>query len=315
MRGLAELAAKAGSRDDENAVLGLDLSQAEQFYQQMVLIRYAEERLLDLFSTGALNGTTHTSIGQEANAVGVINALDRSLDTVWSHHRCHGHFIAYSGQVASLFAEVMGRTLGVCRGRGGSQHLCYRNFYSNGIQGGIAPLAVGSALGDRAKGAVTVVFIGDGTTGEGALYESLNMAAVWNVPVLFVLEDNGIAQTTPKELTLAGALDRRAEPFGIRSFAYDGADVMDIHALASDAVRYVRHESRPAWLYIRTERIGPHSKGDDTRSPERIAAARARDPLPILRSRVANAADIESRCMAIVDSAVSLAQQAPIARG
>lgn len=118
-----------------NTLLGFELPLEVRLYQQMMLIRLVEERLLDLFSQGLLFGTTHTSIGQEANAVGVVNALDRDRDIIWSNHRCHGHFIAYSGEVEGLFAEIMGRVTGICGGRGGSQHLCFRNFHSNGIQG------------------------------------------------------------------------------------------------------------------------------------------------------------------------------------
>jgi TPP-dependent pyruvate/acetoin dehydrogenase alpha subunit len=262
-----------------------------------------------------LFGTTHTSIGQEANAVGVINALDRDRDIVWSNHRCHGHFLAYSGEVEGLIAEIMGRVTGICGGRGGSQHLCYRNFHSNGIQGGIAPVAVGSALARKDEGAVAVVFLGDGTMGEGAVYESLNLASVFRAPVLFVVEDNDIAQTTPKSLTVSGSIVARAEPFGIRTFAYDGNDPLAICELAKEAVGYVRAESRPAWLYLRTERIGPHSKGDDTRPALRLEQARARDPLPPMRQRIADFEEIDAFCRSVVDGAVESAAAAAMARG
>src|ERR1019366_5410915 len=158
--------------------------------------------------------------------------------------------------------EIMGRVSGVSGGRGGSQHLCFRNFHSNGIQGGIAPVAVGSAMARKAQHAIVAVFLGDGTMGEGLTYESLNLAAVLAAPVLFVVEDNEIAQTTPKELVVSGSIAARSAPFGIRAFTYDGADVLEVHALAEEAVAYVRREGRPAWFYIRTERMGPHSKGD-----------------------------------------------------
>lgn len=296
-------------------LLGTRLPEQERFYQQMVLIRLLEERLLELFSQGLLTGTTHTSIGQEANAVGVINSLDRSRDGIWSNHRCHGHFIAYCAEIAGLVAEIMGKRTGVCAGRGGSQHLCFRRFRSNGIQGGIAPVAVGSALAMRRTNAVSVVFLGDGTMGEGAVYESLNIAAVLGAPVLFVVEDNDIAQTTPKALTVAGSIMRRAEPFGIRTFAYDGCDPVEIHKVASEAVDHVRTESQPGWLYLRTERIGPHSKGDDTRSAERIAAAKARDPIDHMRPKIARAAEIEDFCRAVVEEAIQAAMAAPGAQG
>lgn len=294
--------------------LGLDLALETRFFHQMTLIRSVEERLLELFSEGALAGTTHTSIGQEANAVGILNAIDRERDVVWSSHRCHGHFIAYCGEVEGLIAEIMGRADGVCGGRGGSQHLCFRHFRSNGIQGGIAPIAVGSALARKAKGAVAVVFLGDGTMGEGMVYESLNLAAVLNAPILFVVEDNGIAQTTPSALTVAGSIAERAAPFGIQSLSYDGADPVAIHALAAEAVAYVRGEGRPAWFHIRTQRIGPHSKGDDTREEWWLAQARARDPIALMKPSIPGAAAIELECRAIVAQAVAAATRSAPAR-
>jgi TPP-dependent pyruvate/acetoin dehydrogenase alpha subunit len=301
--------AESGTTDP----LGRALPFAQRAYHQMYLIRLVEERLLDMFSQGLLNGTTHTSIGQEANAVAVMEAIDRETDTVWSNHRCHGHFIAYCGEIAGLVAEIMGRTTGVSGGRGGSQHLCFRNFYSNGIQGGFAPVAVGCAVARKDAGEITVAFLGDGTMGEGMVYESLNLAAVFEAPVLFVVEDNGIAQTTPRQMTVAGSIADRAKAFGIRSFAYDGADPVALHAIASEAVQHVRRNRQPAWLHICTERMGPHSKGDDTRPEWRMAEARARDPLPLLRPHVTNADAIELQCHAIVELAFAEAMAAPIA--
>jgi acetoin:2,6-dichlorophenolindophenol oxidoreductase subunit alpha len=294
--------------------LGLQLPIESRFFQQMTLIRYVEERLLQLFSDGQIFGTTHTSIGQEANAVGVLNAIDRERDIVWSNHRCHGHFIAYAGEIEGLFAEIMGRVTGVCGGRGGSQHLCFRNFHSNGIQGGIAPVAVGSALARKREGAIAVAFLGDGTMGEGIVYESLNLASLYNAPIVFVVEDNEIAQTTPKELAISGSIFARANPFGIRSFSYDGNDAVEIHRLSLEVTNYVRQELRPAWLYLKTERMGPHSKGDDTRSEARLKVARSRDPLPPLRQRIEKASEIEDFCRSIVEKAVGRAKSAELAR-
>lgn len=297
------------------SLLGLDLPLNKRFYQQMMLIRLFEERLLELFSQGRIYGTTHTSMGQEANAVGILNAIDRDKDVVWSNHRCHGHFIVYSGEIVGLFAEIMGRVTGVCGGRGGSQHLCLRKFRSNGIQGGIAPAAVGSALANKDKGAISTVFLGDGTMGEGMVYEALNLAAVLNAPTLFVVEDNEIAQTTPKNLTVSGSIADRAQPFGIRSFAYDGANPLEIYAIAAEAINYVREKSRPAWLYLRTERLGPHSKGDDTRPAERIAQARARDPVKLFAELVDDPEAILNFCRSAIESALETASEGAVARG
>ncbi|RME81500.1 MAG: thiamine pyrophosphate-dependent dehydrogenase E1 component subunit alpha [Caldilineae bacterium] len=252
----------------------------------MLTIRRVEEELLRLFSQGHIRGTVHTYLGQEACAVGVVNALDRGKDVIFSNHRAHGHFLAYCDDVEGLMAEVMGRAGGVCGGVGGTQHLHKRNLYTNGIQGGIVPLAVGSAAAEKFKGsgAITVVFLGDGTLGQGVVYESLNIASLWSLPVLFVVENNHYAQTTPYQMAHAGDLSRRARPFDIRSAALQADDVFRVHTAAAEAVEYVRGEGKPFFLYLETYRLGPHSKGDDLRDPEEIAAYRARDPLIKLRN-------------------------------
>lgn len=293
----------------------LDHSHANRFYFQMRLIRTVEETLLDLFTRNELFGTTHTCIGQEANAVGVINALDRERDMIWSNHRCHGHFLAYCGHVNGLLAEILGKVTGVCGGRGGSQHLHWRNFASSGVQGGFVPAAVGSAYAERDNGAVSVVFMGDGTLGEGVVYECLNLASLWSAPVLFVVEDNGIAQTTPKRLAVAGSINKRAEAFGVRAVSCDTTDADEIHAIASELIDYVRSKSRPAWFHINTVRLGPHSKGDDTRSIEEIKAARVRDPIKLYRTRVPDAEHLDELSSDLVAAALALARSAGVACG
>jgi len=152
-------------------------------YLEMLRIRRFEQKVLEMFSRGVFFGTTHTYLGQEANAVGVLSHIGQD-DIVFSNHRGHGHFLAYGGDMRSLFAELMGKSTGVCAGRGGSQHLHWKNFYSNGIQGGIAPVAAGIAMSEKLKksAAVTIAFLGDGTLGEGVLYEALNMASLWQLP-------------------------------------------------------------------------------------------------------------------------------------
>lgn len=256
-------------------------------YLMMTLIRQFESRLLDLFSQGHLAGTTHTCIGQEANAIAVMGNIDRDKDTIWSNHRCHGHFLAYCGDAYRLFAEILGRETGVCAGRGGSQHLAWRNFYSSGIQGGLVPLAVGTAFADRDAGAISVVFLGDGTMGEGYVYEGLNLASLWNCPLLFVVEDNSIAQTTPKSVGVAGDIALRAAPFGIESRSIASTDLDAVDLCAREAIAYVRKHQRPFWLHIETTRLRAHSKGDDTRSDAELALLRERDCLDLLRGRVA----------------------------
>jgi TPP-dependent pyruvate/acetoin dehydrogenase alpha subunit len=249
---------------------------------------------MDLFAKGLLVGTTHTCLGQEATAVGVLSALNCTRDIVFSNHRGHGHFLAYCGEVERLYLELMGKPEGMCGGRGGSQHLHYRNFYSNGIQGGIVPVATGMALAEKKKdtGTVAVVFLGDGTLGEGVVYESFNMASLWRVPILFVIENNGYAQSTPCHLQVAGSIRGRAEAFGIAVVEEATTDVRTVLSLASELVDAVRADCRPYCLLLHTYRLGPHSKGDDHREPAEIAAAWQRDPLTVIRPSL-NLASLE----------------------
>ncbi len=199
-----------------------------ELYRQMLRIRRFEEKVLASFSSGIFYGTTHTYIGQEADAVGVLACLKED-DVVVSNHRCHGHyFLAYGGSMHALAAELMGRATGVTGGRGGSQHVQWKDFYANGILGGTIPLAVGIALAEKSLKTEKIVFtfMGDGTLGEGVVYESLNMASLWTLPVLFVLENNRYAQTTPVQFHLAGGIADRFGSFAIPTAEADTVDVM-----------------------------------------------------------------------------------------
>jgi len=257
-------------------------------YRDLYRIRRFEETVLDNFPKGMFFGTTHTYIGQEANAVGVLSHIQEK-DVVFSNHRCHGHYLAYGGDMRSLFAELMGRASGVCGGRGGSQHLQWRNFYSNGVQGGIVPIATGIALAEKYKksGTITVTFLGDGTLGEGVVYESLNMASLWAVPILYVLENNRIAQTTPVDLTVAGKIVDRFLAFGIPAQQLETADVLEIQSVAGKLIDDVRKGQSPQALVINTYRFGPHSKGDDTRDSNEVSHIRdAYDPIKVQSARL-----------------------------
>jgi 2-oxoisovalerate dehydrogenase E1 component len=244
------------------------------------LIRSTEEQLLDLFSKGLLSGTTHTCIGQELCQMAVVRALDRPDDVVLSNHRNHGHFLTYSGDFLGLLTEIMGRECGVCRGIGGSQHLAYRHFHSNGVQAGMTAIGAGLALARRTRRSDGIVccFIGDGTLGEGLLYESLNLASIWRVPMLFVVEHNGIAQTTNTADTIGGSIVARGAAFGLTTWTLDDADP-EVCQKAASVVDAVRSSGTPGFLVIRTERLGPHSKGDDLRDPAELARIAGRDPL------------------------------------
>jgi TPP-dependent pyruvate/acetoin dehydrogenase alpha subunit len=273
----------------------------QTYYRMLYKIRRFEETVMENFARGVFFGTTHTYLGQEADAVGVLANIHEN-DIVFSNHRCHGHFLAYGGDPRTLFAELMGRATGVCGGRGGSQQLQWRNFYSNGILGGIVPIATGMALAEkfRQTGALAVAFIGDGTLGQGVVYEAFNMASLWKAPILYVLENNRIAQTTPIDLALAGDICGRFNAFGIPSYQLDTADVLEISAASAELLTQVRQDQHPMALIIETHRFGPHSKGDDTRSVEMIRAMRQEyDPLQIHGSR------LEAPVRAAIEAGVS----------
>jgi TPP-dependent pyruvate/acetoin dehydrogenase alpha subunit len=257
-------------------------------YRQMLRIRRFEETVLEQFPRGDFYGTTHTYIGQEADAVGVLHWLKEG-DVVVSNHRCHGHFLEYGGSMHGLAAELMGRSSGICGGRGGSQHLQWRDFYANGILAGTLPLAAGMAMAEqRARtGRIVFAFMGDGTLGEGVVYESLNMASLWKLPVLFVLENNLYAQSTPISLNLAGTITGRFQAFDIPVREAATTDVLEILELAGQAVGDVRHGTGPAALVLQTYRFAPHSKGDDTRDPDEIERYREADPLRVHGARLA----------------------------
>jgi TPP-dependent pyruvate/acetoin dehydrogenase alpha subunit len=283
-----------------------------ELYERIYTIRRFEETLLENFQKGVFFGTTHTSLGQEADAVGVLSHMQAG-DVVFSNHRGHGHFLAAGGDPRLLFAELMGRASGVCGGRGGSQHLCWGNFYSNGVQGGISPVATGMALAEKHKrsAAVVIAFLGDGTLGEGVVYEALNMAALWKAPILYVVENNRIAQTTPVDLALAGSIAARFSAFGIPLAELDSSDVRVINSLAGEQLEGVRSQGGPRTLILHTCRFGPHSKGDDTRPPEAVERLRQeRDPLTIQATRL-DAEGIQ-KIQAAVDMRLIQAYQAAL---
>ena len=285
----------------------------------MTRIRRFEETVLRLFQENKVFGTTHTCIGQEASVVAAVGALDRERDVVFSNHRCHGHFLMYGGEMWRLLAELMGRRDGVCGGRGGSQHLCSGNFYTNGIQGGIVPLAIGAALAEKRRrtGAIVCVFLGDGTLGEGVVYEAMNIAAKWQLPVLFVVEFNGIAQTTPAELTLAGRPEDRAAAFGTEADCRDDRDPVALAAHLSGVAARIRGGGGPFMQVLRTRRLAAHSKSDDTRPEEQIQALWQEDTLAAIRQQLpaATAAEIEAEVESEIAAAAAAAEASPAIDG
>lgn len=281
------------------------------------LIRQTERLLLRLFEQGRLSGTTHTCIGQELCQMSVVRALSGPHDALVSNHRNHGHFLTYSGDFLGLVAEVMGREAGVCGGRGGSQHIVWRRFHSNGVQGGMTAIAAGHALATKRAGqrAVVAAMIGDGSLGQGLVYETLNLAAIWEVPLLMVVENNGIAQTTPTAQTTSGCVASRAAAFGLRYWGLDDSTA-DFIEQAAAVVEEVRQSGKAGMLEIRAMRLGPHSKGDDLRPQIVMEHIRQRDPLAALGAALSSdrRAGIEAQNDAYLEAVLSAAEASPEAQ-
>ncbi len=244
-----------------------------------VFIREIETFFLELFSRGQLNGTVHTCVGQELIPV----VLEESLtdkDKVFSNHRGHGHFIANGGNFKELILELMGSNDGVSAGIGGSQHIQTSSFLSNGIQGGTAPIAVGYSYIEKLKETsnISVCYIGDGTLGEGQFYESLTLARIFNSQILFVLENNGYAQSTSSKNTLFGDLEKRFKGFGIKYFKGDVWNLESLKDISQEAVNSARN-GRPSILEVECYRLNSHSKGDDNRDPSEVERYKKMDAL------------------------------------
>jgi 2-oxoisovalerate dehydrogenase E1 component len=286
----------------------------ESIYAFGHLVRSTELLILDLFGRGLLSGTTHTCLGQELCQMSVVRALSHPEDVVLSNHRNHGHFLTYSGDFLGLVAEIMGREAGVGRGYGGSQHIAYRHFHSNGVQAGMTAIGAGVALSMRERGSkgIVAIMVGDGTLGEGLLYESLNLASIWRAPALFVVEDNGIAQTTATASTVGGDIAARGRAFGLATWELDDAAPGFLSA-AEKVVGEVRASREPGMLVVRTRRMGPHSKGDDLRSESEKRTIAERDPLAATGRRLAPAVreGIEARSRAFLKEVEAHALASP----
>ncbi|MEQ8272927.1 MAG: thiamine pyrophosphate-dependent dehydrogenase E1 component subunit alpha [Deltaproteobacteria bacterium] len=284
-----------------------------RLYRRMRFIRRFEEKLLLLFEEGILAGTTHCSIGQEADAVAVM-AHVRPGDHTFSNHRCHGHYLARTGDALGLYAEIMGKDAGVCRGIGGSQHICAPGFKSNGIQGGIVPTAAGIAWAQKLAGGddISVVFIGDGTLGEGAVYETLNIAQLWSLPLWIVLEDNGWSQSTPLAANFAGDMRMRFEAFGLPVSEIDSTDVKAIETVVAADADHVRTTRTPHVTILHTYRLCNHSKSSDARPEDEVKARWATEPLVVHGPRLQDSlrdtidADVEAALDEVIAHARSL---------
>ncbi|WP_116127827.1 dehydrogenase E1 component subunit alpha/beta [Lewinella sp. IMCC34183] len=285
-------------------------------FRSAILVRRTEERLLDLFGEGKLNGTVHTCVGQEFSPVMIVPHLEAD-DFIVSNHRGHGHFIARTQDVRGLMAEVMGRTTGVSRGMGGSQHLTAHRYLSNGIQGGMVPVAAGVALSDTIKGnkSLSVAFTGDGTLGEGILYETLNLAGIWNLPLLVVIENNGYAQSTSFRQTFAGSVEERVRGFGLEYIHSSTFDLDDLDQASRRAVETARG-GRPVVLEIETYRLNSHSKSDDNRREEEVAEYRGKDMINAFAEAQPEAyRELVAAADQIIDEAVAAAEGDPVQEG
>jgi 2-oxoisovalerate dehydrogenase E1 component len=242
-----------------------------------IKIRSVEENFLEMFSEGLLNGTVHTCIGQELSGVGISKFLNEN-DFVFSNHRCHGHYISFTKKYKNLIDELMGKESGVCGGIGGSQHIASDNFFSNGPQGSLAPVAVGVAEGLKRKknNSVAVCFIGDGTMGEGIIYESMNLMSLYKLPMILVCENNMYAQSTSIKSNLSGDINLRASAFGIKVYELNTWDYDGLIKFSEEAIINAR-KNIPSFIHINTYRLKAHSKGDDDRDKNEIEEFEKKD--------------------------------------
>ncbi len=257
---------------------------------KMYEIRFFEETVDDLFARGLVHGTMHLSIGQEASAVGSIFAL-RDEDYILSTHRGHGHCIAKGADIKLMMAEFLGRETGYCRGRGGSMHIADmggRNLGANGVVGGGIPLAVGVGLSlkMRRRDEIVMGFFGDGAANQGSFHESLNMAAIWDLPIVYVCENNqyGMSMSVRKAFNIEN-ISQRAAGYGMRGVTVDGNDVLEVYDAATEAVKRARAGEGPTLLECKTYRWKGHSKSDQERyrTKEEIEAWKEKDPIKRFR--------------------------------
>jgi TPP-dependent pyruvate/acetoin dehydrogenase alpha subunit len=296
-------------------------------YRSMRMIRRFEERLMEEMATGDIPGNTHLYAGQEASAVGVCLALNPD-DFISSTHRGHGHSIAKGCEIDAMMGELFGRATGTCGGKGGSQHIADLRkgmLGANGIVAGGAPITCGAALTAKIRntGQVAVAFAGDGAMNEGVMAESFNLAKIWMLPIVFVIENNGYGEATANAHVSAGNFNRRAEGYDIPTIEVDGTDVFAVYDAAKVAVDRARSGGGPTMLHVHVPRYFGHYSGDpDTyRSPEEKATMRRdRDCLQIFRKRVTEAALLSADELNLTDDdverqineAVRTARAAPV---
>ena len=285
-----------------------------RFYRQMLKIRLFEEEVNQLYLGAKMPGLAHLYIGEEAVAVGVCESLRRD-DYITSTHRGHGHCIAKGASADRMFAELLGKEAGYCRGKGGSMHIADQdtgNLGANAIVGGSAGIATGAAMSIKMRGSdqVAVCFFGDGALGQGLLYETMNMASLWKLPVIYVCENNQYSEYTHYRETTAGEVTGRAKAFGIHVESLDGQDVRAVHATAQKLVADARHGNGPAFLECLTYRFHGHHVGDIDRAYYRPKAEEAewrstRDPVQLLATWLEKKKLADSRLFQRIENEVA----------
>jgi len=296
-------------------------------YELMLTIRFFEEAIERLFLEGRIMGTAHTCIGQEAVAVGVASALE-PRDAMTTTHRGHGHFLARGADAGRAMAELFGRETGYSRGRGGSQMMMDPDigFYgANGITGGSIPFAAGLALDAqlRKTGRVTACFFGDGASNQGVFHETLNLAALWKLPVLYIAENNGYAMSTATARGLANpCIADRAIAYGITGRTVDGNDYFAVHEAVASLAAQIREGCGPVLLECFTYRLSGHSRGDPRvyRTREEEAEARKRDPILRMEEALRRDAGADDAALAAIreaaqtriDAAIHFAETSPL---
>lgn len=299
-----------------------------EMQRRMLRIRYFDERASKMVKRGEIPGTVHTSIGQEAQVVGACMALSEG-DYMTGNHRSHGHPIGKGAKLGPLMAELVGKAWGVCEGKGGSMHLAdfkVGSLGESGIVGSSIPIATGAALSSKVLGTkkVSLAFFGDGAANQGCLYEAMNLASVWKLPIVFLCENNQYALSTPAHTVTAGVVAERAHGFampGVR--VEDGQSVLTVHDAVREAVDRARAGKGPSLVEVVTYRFNEHSEGLRLAVDYRNAAEKEswlkRDPVKLFRSYleeqgVADAntlSALEAEVMAEVDAAVQFAEDSP----
>jgi acetoin:2,6-dichlorophenolindophenol oxidoreductase subunit alpha len=314
--------------DQVSSTSGISAERWMRMYRRMRMIRFLEEQVNDLYTRALMPGLAHLCVGQEAVAVGVCEAL-RPDDYITSTHRGHGHCLAKGAAPNRMFAELLGKAAGYCKGKGGSMHIAdpaTGNLGANAIVGAGASIATGAAFSAKrtGKGQVAVCFFGEGALGQGLVYEVMNLAALWKLPVIYVCENNFYTEYTHFTETLAGDLVARGLAFGVPSEAIDGQDVRTVYAATIRLVERARQGQGPAFLVCNTYRYFGHHVGDINREYYRSKQEEQewktqRDPLKLfadwlLREKLAEAAtlaQVESEARAEIQIAVEFAIAAP----